>query len=78
MTITPPAHKIATPWLEVATLGKLLDLSDAMGVPACGLYGVMQEDSGVQPEGGCDCFDVRELHVAVAIEVAVQAPARDA
>lgn len=76
-TLTPPAYsKIATPEAEVATLGDLLDWSSVLRVPACMLYRVMQEHSGVHPERGCDCFDGRDFHVPVSIDVAVQAPAR--
>ena len=60
-------EKIATPNLEEATLGDLLDWSDAAGVSACCLYGVMQEDASVKVQCGCDCLDVRELYVAVAV-----------
>lgn len=47
--------KIATPSVEAATLGDLLDLSGATGIPACALYRVMQEGVGLHSESACDC-----------------------
>ena len=49
-TATPPAHsKIAAPldW-ETATLGDLLDLSHATGVPASLLYRVLNHRARVK------------------------------
>ena len=49
-TTTPPAHsKIAAPldW-ETATLGDLLDLSHATGVPASLLYRVLNHRARVK------------------------------
>lgn len=55
-THIPPAHsKIAASldW-ETATLGDLLDLSDATGVPASLLYRVLNHRARVEAERGGD------------------------
>lgn len=51
----PPAHRIAAPHWEAATVGDLLDVSAGLGVPACALYRIMYEPIGGNAQDACDC-----------------------
>lgn len=53
-TTIPPAHKIATPGMEVATLGALWRLSDETGVAAGAILRAFDQLEGADAEGGSE------------------------